>query len=296
MKSTQTSHASTSPQNDEIVNNFPGNAPKKNQTLYRDYKSSSSTATRLCLPNTGHPFKILNPFKNFGFKKAFHNPIVLMDFLNHILDYQGIHRIVEVRSMDKEYPNLAALGRRDFRVDIICKTDNNRYFIVELLNDSGYCYLTDSEFIDKVYVEFTSFSSSIEAEKTRQLQHQQLMRDRKRRRIECKAQTDVDVDVVVEYSSKDFWGKIDEVLTLMITSKGLLYDSDAMEGKVNYSNSNEPPMIESEEEFFRNKRNRNRETETGTGELYIGNIEKDLAEGEADGEAFVIRFDALPHL
>ena len=104
-----------------------------------DESSSLSSATRLVLPDAGHPFEIVNPCTDFGFKKAFHNPMVLMDFLNHILNYQGDYEIVDLSYMDKEFPSLYPLGR-DFRVDIVCKTQNDRYFLIEMMqNDYTAC-------------------------------------------------------------------------------------------------------------------------------------------------------------
>ena len=154
-------------------------------------------ATRLVLPEAGQPFEIVNPCTDFGFKKAFYNPVVLIDFLNHILDYQEAHQIVELSYMDKEFPSLDSLSR-DFRVDIVCKTRNDRYFLVEMLID----YTADHA--DKAYVEFTRFLSRIHGEKV----HDLSMGDRKRRRI---GQTDVD--------AQDFWQKIEEVCTLVISNK-----------------------------------------------------------------------------
>ena len=88
----------------------------------------------------------MNPCTDFGFKKAFNNRVVLIDFLNHILD----HQIVELSYIDKEFPNLDSLYR-DFRVDIVCKTQNDRYIIIEIQND----YTAD--YADKAYIESARF-------------------------------------------------------------------------------------------------------------------------------------------
>jgi hypothetical protein len=169
----------------------------EDRSSYRGESPSSSSATRLVLPEAAHSFEIVNPCTDFGFKKAFHNPVVLIDFLNHILDYQGDHQIVELSYMDKEFPSLDPLGR-DFRVDIACRTQNDRYFLVEMQND----YTED--YADKAYVEFARFLSRIDGEKI----HDLSIGDRKRRRI---GQTDVE--------AQNFWQKIEEVCTLVISNK-----------------------------------------------------------------------------
>jgi len=49
----------------------------EDQTLYR---GESSSVTRLILPEAGYPFEIVNPCTDFGFKRAFCNSDVLIDF------------------------------------------------------------------------------------------------------------------------------------------------------------------------------------------------------------------------
>ena len=182
-----------------------------------------SSATRLVLPEVGHPFEIVNPCTDFGFKKAFYNQVVLIDFLNHILDYRGTQQIVELSYMDKEFPSLDPLGR-DFRVDIVCKTQNDRYFLVEMQND----YTAD--YVDKAYVEFARFLSRIDGEKI----HDLSMGDRKRRRI---GQTDVE--------AQDFWQKIEEVCTLVISNKR--FNPEVMKRKYRDEAVGEPDIIKTYE-------------------------------------------------
>ena len=78
------------------------------------------------LPPPGESFEIVNPCTDFGFKRAFGNPNVLKDFLNHILDYKDGEAIVALSYIDKEFPSLHPLGR-DFRVDFVCQTQSNKY-------------------------------------------------------------------------------------------------------------------------------------------------------------------------
>lgn len=160
-------------------------------------RSSSLAAAQLILPEAGQPFAIVNPCTDFGFKKAFCNPIVLIDFLNHILDYRDGNQIVELSYMNKEFPSLDPLGR-DFRVDIVCRTQSERYFLIEMQND----YTAD--YADKSYVEFARFLAGIDGEKI----HDLSMGERKRRRI---GETDI--------QAQEFWKKIEEVCTLVISNK-----------------------------------------------------------------------------
>jgi len=159
--------------------------------------SHSSSSVRLVLPQPGESFDIINPCTDFGFKRAFSNSFILIDFLNHILNYQGDNQIAELSYLDKEFQSLDHLGR-DFRVDIVCRTKNDRYFLIEMQND----YTED--YADKAHVEFARFLASIDAEKISDLP----MGDRKRRKV---GQTDV--------QAQEFWQKIEEVCVLVLSNK-----------------------------------------------------------------------------
>jgi len=161
----------------------------------------TSSATHLVLPEAGEPFSILNPCTDFGFKKVFSNPIILIDFLNHILDYNDGNRIVELSYTDKEFQSLDSLGR-DFTVDIACRTLNDRFFIIEMQNNYT------SDYADKAFVEFGRFLGKIDVVKINDMLTGDL--DRKRRRI---GETDV--------KAKDFWRKIQEVCIIVISNKRL---------------------------------------------------------------------------
>lgn len=149
------------------------------------------------LPPPGESFEIVNPCTDFGFKRAFGNPNVLKDFLNHILDYKDGEAIVALSYIDKEFPSLHPLGR-DFRVDFVCQTQSNKYFLIEMQND----YTTD--YADKAYVEFARFLAKIDGEKL----HDLSSGDHKRRRIG---------ETVI--AAQDFWQKIEQVCTLVISNK-----------------------------------------------------------------------------
>jgi hypothetical protein len=168
----------------------------EDQTFDRGESFSSSLAVKF-LPEKGRPFEILNPCTDFGFKKAFDNSVVLIDFLNHVLDYRDGNQIIELSYVNKEFPSLDMHGR-DFRVDIVCKTQKDRYFLIEMQNDFS------TDYADKAYVEFARFLSRIDSEKIRDLS----ISDRKKRRI---GQTEVE--------AQDFWGKIEEVCILVVSNK-----------------------------------------------------------------------------
>lgn len=123
--------------------------------------------------------------------------MVLIDFLNHILDFQDSQRIIELIYTDTEIPSSDALGR-NFTVDIICQTEDNRYFLLEMQNDYS------PDYTDKVFFEFGRYLGGIDAEKLSDISTD----DRKRRRI---GEKDVE--------AKDFWQKVEKVFFLVISNK-----------------------------------------------------------------------------
>jgi hypothetical protein len=179
-------------------------------------------------PEPGHPFEILNPCTDFAFKKAFYNSIVLIDFLNHILDYRTDNQIVELSYMDKEFPSLSPIGR-EFRVDIVCKTKNDRYSLIEMHNDFS------ADYADKVYVEFARFLSGIDVERI----HDLSVQDHKKFRI---GQTEV--------RAQDFWQKIEEVCTLVISNKK--FNPETMKKKYTDETLAEPDIINTYEMLNKN--------------------------------------------
>ena len=162
----------------------------------RNRMATHSSSVRLVLPQSGS-FDIINPCTDFGFKRAFSNSFILIDFLNHIFNYQGNHQIVELSYIDKEFQSLDHFGR-DLKIDIVCRTKNDRYFLIEMQND----YTND--YADNAHVEFARFLASIYAEKTSDLS----LSDRKRRKV---GQTDV--------QAQEFWQKIEEVCVLVLCHK-----------------------------------------------------------------------------
>ena len=160
-------------------------------------ESTSDAIIKLQKAGPGKPFRIVNPCTDFGFKRAFHNPTVLIDFLNHIFDYKDSEKIVELTYVDNNLRSSHEYGRA-FTVDIVCTTKSNRYFLLEMQN--AY---TDS-YADKAYVEFARFLSNIDSVKVSDVSRE----NEERHRI---GETDVE--------AKDFWLKIEEICTLVISNK-----------------------------------------------------------------------------
>lgn len=80
--------------------------------------------------------KFINPFTDVGFKRIFGQEFskpVLLTFLNSLLE--GERRIVNIEYLDKEKIGLSD-GNRSLIYDILCKTDNGEYIIVEMQNKS----------------------------------------------------------------------------------------------------------------------------------------------------------------
>ena len=166
---------------------------------FLNQERASSSVIQLIVPEAGQPFSIINPCTDFGFKRAFKNPIVLADFLNNILDYKGGDQIVQLSYMDKEFASLDIAGRA-FTVDIVCLTENQRYFLIEMQNDYG------PDYADKSYVEFARFLAGVDSVKLHDLSMGG--EPQRRRRI-----GDTDIE------AQDFWKKIQEVCTVVISNK-----------------------------------------------------------------------------
>jgi len=80
--------------------------------------------------------KFINPFTDVGFKRIFGQEIskpVLLTFLNSLLE--GERRIVDLQYLDKEKIGLSD-GDRSLLYDILCRTDNGEFIIVEMQNKS----------------------------------------------------------------------------------------------------------------------------------------------------------------
>ena len=80
--------------------------------------------------------KFINPFTDVGFKRLFGQEIskpILLTFLNSLL--AGERRIVDLQYLDKEKIGISD-GDRSLIYDILCKTDNDEYIIVEMQNKS----------------------------------------------------------------------------------------------------------------------------------------------------------------
>ena len=154
------------------------------------FRSASSHITGLVLPDAATPFVIVNPFSNYGFKKAFHNPVVLLEFLNLIFNYEGSDQVVEVCYIEKDFPNLDLLGYFDFRIVVVCKSQNDRYFLVDMQSDYTKDYLNNAN------IDFAKFISRIKREMIDDI----FIRNHRRRLM-----GDIYVD------SREFWDRIEMV-------------------------------------------------------------------------------------
>ena len=207
-------------------------------TYNKSMEDESIPATGMILPEAGHPFQIVNPCSNFGFKKAFHNKDVLIDFLNNIFDYDNANKIIDITYVDKDFPSEETF-ERSFVVDMVCQARSNRYILIEMHNDYTENYA------DKAYVEFARYLSRIDGEKLHDLGTE----SRKRRRIGGK-----------DVEAKDFWQKIEEVCTIVISNKRS--DPDNMKQKYVNESMAEPDVINTYEMLNKTYPNR-----------HLGNLE-----------------------
>lgn len=146
---------------------------------------------------------IVNPCSDFGFKRAFKDPQVAMGFLNTILNLDGESAITELSYVDQELQSRSLYGR-DFRVDVLCRTKKEEWFLLEMQND----YRED--YPDKALVEFCRLMGNVDA-----IQYQDCTRSedhagaaaaappsRKRPRMD-----------------QDFWKSVKSLITLVISNK-----------------------------------------------------------------------------
>eukprot|EP01041_Mallomonas_annulata_P003713 gene3713-7380_t len=156
-----------------------------------------SIVAKLRLPVERIPFDIVRPSITFGFNKAFYDPIVLTDLLNGILDHRKDNPIVELSYLNQVFPNSYwdPLEHNDPRVDIICKTQNDRHVLIKMKVDYRKDFENNSLF------ELGHFSSNVNSEES----HDLLVDREKLRRIGSS-----------EFKVTDFWQKIDEVCMVVI--------------------------------------------------------------------------------
>ena len=84
--------------------------------------------------------------------------MVLIDFLNHIFDYKGDHKIVTLNYENKELlsADFLALHRR---IGIVCKTQNDCYISEQVQNNSTKYY------DDKSCVELARWLNKIDTQR-----------------------------------------------------------------------------------------------------------------------------------
>jgi hypothetical protein len=113
------------------------------------------------------------------------------------------------------------MNGRDFCVDVVCRTESGKYFLIEMQNDSTTGYA------DKSYVEFARFLAGIDGN---MIDDSSLEKDRKRLRVGGK-----------HVAAKDFWTKIGEICTIVISNKK--YSPEARKEKYPDETAAEPDVI-----------------------------------------------------
>jgi hypothetical protein len=130
------------------------------------------------MPDETQSLDIIHPCTNDGFKRAFHDKNVVLSFLNTILGFSNQDTIKDVHFLDKEFPNLHSSGR-DFIVDIVCETQDNRRFLIVIQNDfqhinnvtkafTEFCdlmkYLDDAIFKQQLSIEEAKYMKNTQAD------------------------------------------------------------------------------------------------------------------------------------
>lgn len=170
----------------------------------RGKKSSSPPLIlpRSFTPSTSSEFiDIVHPCSDFGFKRAFGDPEVASGFLNTILTLSGDDSIQELLYVDKELSSRVPEGK-DFRVDVLCRTQKGEWFLLEMQND----YRKD--YPDKAFVEFCRLFGNLDSAQrqpcSNPLDHGQESRSH---------------SVIHPTMIPDFWKSVPRVIALVITNK-----------------------------------------------------------------------------
>ena len=152
--------------------------------------SSSSTDHR--------SIDIVHPCNDYGFKRAMHQPKVVMGFLNTILHLTEPDKILSVTYLDKELNSADPLGRH-FTVDVLCESIGGKRFLIEMQNDFRSDYTT------KAFTEFSRLISQWDAHIVHQEVNEQTLKK-------------VRANETLE-SVKEFWKDIHTAITVVITNK-----------------------------------------------------------------------------
>ena len=142
-------------------------------------------------------FDIVHPCTDFGFKRAFHDEIVLSGFLNSLWNLQGNDIIVGIQYLDAGLPSDDWIGRH-FTVDIRCKTKAGEHYLIEMQNDYH------GNYTDKAHVEHCRMIGRIDTTSTMNVE------DEDREMMSASSTCD---------EAKSFWRSISAVRTVVITNK-----------------------------------------------------------------------------
>ena len=141
---------------------------------------------------------IVHPCNDYGFKRAMHQPLVIMGFLNTILRLSEPDRIQSVTYLDKELNSADPLGRH-FTVDVLCESTGGKRFLIEMQNDFR------ADYTAKAFTEFSRLIAQWDA----QIVHQEVNEQTRKR-----ARANETLNTV-----KEFWKDIHTAITVVITNK-----------------------------------------------------------------------------
>ena len=90
-----------------------------------------------------HSRKLYYPCIDGYLKHGFESPIALKGFLNTILDLKDGSVIEDIEHTRKDMPpsDTASPARYPVTVDVMCKTKDGRYFLMEIQNDFRDAYI-----------------------------------------------------------------------------------------------------------------------------------------------------------
>ena len=141
---------------------------------------------------------IVHPCNDYGFKRAMHQPSVIMGFLNTILHLSEPDLIQSVTYLDKELNSGDPLGRH-FTVDVLCESTGGKRFLIEMQNDFR------ADYTGKAFTEFSRLIAQWDA----QIVHQEVNEQTRKR-----ARANETLNTV-----KEFWKDIHTAITVVITNK-----------------------------------------------------------------------------
>lgn len=162
------------------------------------YTNSRNQGIDFPFTTSARSIDIVHPCNDYGFKRAMHQPLVIMDFLNTILHLSDADRIQSVTYLDTELRIVDLLGR-NFTVDVLCQSKSGKRFLIEMQNDFR------ADYMNKAFSEFSRLIAQWDA----QIVHQEINEET---RLKASANKTLN-------SVKEFWKDIHTAITVVITNK-----------------------------------------------------------------------------